>query len=200
MKDISELTKEEVESILKGKRSVAEALRLAGYPDNSSVSNKLRRLCKRFGLDKNKLVKRGLQVKYSKEILEPIVLSSLSYAQCLRKLNIVPAGGNYKTLQRNIDIFGIDCSHMKHQAINQGVELKTFDNLTSNDAIKVRLVKERGYKCEICSLSEWMNKPICIELEHVDGNNRNNEKANLKLICPNCHSQTPTWRNRKRMK
>lgn len=59
------------------------------------------------------------------------------------------------------------------------------------------LIKENGHKCECCGLSEWMNKPITLELEHSDGNKRNNTRENLKLLCPNCHSQTPTWRRKK---
>jgi len=58
------------------------------------------------------------------------------------------------------------------------------------------LIKERGYKCERCSISEWMGNPIILELDHIDGNNVNNLKENLRLLCPNCHSQTPTWRGR----
>jgi len=59
------------------------------------------------------------------------------------------------------------------------------------------LIQERGHCCESCRNSEWIGKPITIELEHVDGNNKNNVRENLKLLCPNCHSQTPTWRRRK---
>lgn len=58
------------------------------------------------------------------------------------------------------------------------------------------LIQERGNVCESCGLSEWLNKPIILELEHCDGNNRNNAKENLKLLCPNCHSLTNTWRGR----
>lgn len=58
------------------------------------------------------------------------------------------------------------------------------------------LIKERGHNCESCNNSVWLGKPITIELEHIDGNNRNNEKQNLKLLCPNCHSQTNTWKGR----
>lgn len=58
------------------------------------------------------------------------------------------------------------------------------------------LVQERGHRCECCGLAEWLNRPITLELEHIDGDNRNNEKENLKLLCPNCHSLTDTWRGR----
>lgn len=139
-----------------------------------------------------------MNIKHTKEILEPIVLSSRSYAQCLKKLGLKSAGGNFKHLQRNIDKFGIDISHMKHQASNSGVELKPFEGLNTSLSIKKRLIKEFEHKCNRCELTTWLDQPITLELEHIDGNNRNNSKDNLLLLCPNCHSQTPTWRNRKR--
>lgn len=62
---------------------------------------------------------------------------------------------------------------------------------------KKALLKERGHICEKCLNHEWLGQPITLELEHVDGNNKNNIKENLLLLCPNCHSQTPTWRRSK---
>jgi len=58
------------------------------------------------------------------------------------------------------------------------------------------LIAEKGHKCESCSLEEWMGKPIALELDHIDGDNKNNVKENLRLLCPNCHSITDTWRGR----
>ena len=56
------------------------------------------------------------------------------------------------------------------------------------------LIKFRGHKCECCGLSEWNNLPINFELHHIDGNRTNHSLENLLLICPNCHSQTETFR------
>jgi 5-methylcytosine-specific restriction endonuclease McrA len=58
------------------------------------------------------------------------------------------------------------------------------------------LTEEYGYKCAECGISEWCNEPIVLELEHRDGNSENNVLENLCLICPNCHSQTDTYKNR----
>lgn len=135
--------------------------------------------------------------RYTKELLEPIVSTSYTYAECLRKLGLRSTGGNFKLLQRNIDKFKIDCSHMHHLAITQGQEIKPFEDLINPESIKSRLISERGHKCESCNLSEWLSSIIVLELEYVNGNNRDNSRENLKLLCPNCHSLTPTWRGRK---
>lgn len=144
-------------------------------------------------------MKKRHYTKYTKELLEPIVKSSTSFAECLRKLGLEPKGGNHRTIQLNVDKFNIDTSHMLHQGHNRGKEIKTFDELKRPDAIKKRLISERCHQCEKCLLTVWLDLPITLELEHVDGNSRNNERPNLKLLCPNCHSQTSTWKNRKRV-
>ena len=59
------------------------------------------------------------------------------------------------------------------------------------------LLQERGHKCEKCKNTNWLGIPISLQLEHKDGNHNNNEKTNLELLCPNCHSQTLTYNRRK---
>jgi hypothetical protein len=64
-----------------------------------------------------------------------------------------------------------------------------------------RYLKERdGYKCYVCELDSWFGKDIVLELEHVDGDPYNNHESNLKFICPNCHSQTDSYKNRNKGK
>lgn len=62
---------------------------------------------------------------------------------------------------------------------------------------KKRLLLERGHQCQKCNNSFWNEIPITIELEHIDGDVTNNKDDNLLLLCPNCHSQTKTWRRKK---
>lgn len=62
--------------------------------------------------------------------------------------------------------------------------------------LKKWLIYKHGYQCFSCKLSEWMEKPIPLELDHADGNAGNNLPSNLQLLCPNCHALTPTWKNR----
>ena len=49
------------------------------------------------------------------------------------------------------------------------------------------------YKCSCCGLVDWQGKTISLQLDHIDGNNKNNTIENVRWLCPNCHSQTSTW-------
>ena len=75
---------------------------------------------------------------------------------------------------------------------------KISDGTASPRTIKRYLTEQHGNKCWVCGITEWNNKPIVMELEHNDGNSENNNLSNLSLICPNCHSQTPTYKGANR--
>ena len=66
-------------------------------------------------------------------------------------------------------------------------------------SLKKKLIDE-GYFVDICSdcgnKGEWNGKPIILELDHINGNHYDNRFENLRILCPNCHSQTPTFRGR----
>ncbi len=68
--------------------------------------------------------------------------------------------------------------------------------LWSNSLRKSLVLEEQGNKCLHCKLDSWNDKPLVLELDHIDGNNKNNVRENLRCLCPNCHSQTDTWRGR----
>lgn len=50
-----------------------------------------------------------------------------------------------------------------------------------------------GYMCDECGISEWQNKKIILQLDHINGNHNDNSIDNVRLLCPNCHSQTPNF-------
>lgn len=72
----------------------------------------------------------------------------------------------------------------------------------SNDCCSPKTAKRYlislNHRCSVCSNAVWNNLPITLEIDHIDGNSENNKLVNLRLICPNCHSQTSTWKNRNR--
>lgn len=61
---------------------------------------------------------------------------------------------------------------------------------------KREVFKEQGSCCLICGIKDWMGKKLTFELDHIDGDNTNNKRENLRVLCPNCHSQTDTWRGK----
>lgn len=62
--------------------------------------------------------------------------------------------------------------------------------------LKNRLLDEGIFenRCFECEIKEWNNRPLNMELHHVDGDRTNHRKENLELLCPNCHAQTDTYR------
>lgn len=155
-----------------------------------------------------------MKYRFTKEDLQKAVDTSLSIAQVCRVLGIVPAGGNYKTLNSKFKLWDIDISHFTGKAWNQGERFKPFgkkiplkvalvenSTYTSTHHLKVRLFKE-GIKekvCEGCGLSEWRNKPIPLELNHINGKNLDHRLENLEILCPNCHAQSDFYRGRNKL-
>lgn len=67
-----------------------------------------------------------------------------------------------------------------------------FGKLTHK--FKKIIKEEQDNKCNSCGLDVWMEKPILLEIHHIDGIGRNNKRENLTGLCPNCHCQTDNWK------
>ena len=65
-------------------------------------------------------------------------------------------------------------------------ELKRIERST----IRKYLTEDRGYKCEVCKIHEWNGRKLTLQVDHIDGNPGDDRPENVRLICPNCHSQT----------
>lgn len=80
-----------------------------------------------------------------------------------------------------------------------------YDNLHPNYQtykLKLRLLKENIFnnKCSNnkCGIVNWNEMELNMELDHIDGNKTNHHISNLRMLCPNCHAQTPTYRAKNR--
>lgn len=64
--------------------------------------------------------------------------------------------------------------------------------------IRRHLKKYYKGECSVCRITSWNNKTLVMEIDHIDGNSLNNQFENLRIICPNCHSQTPNFKSKNR--
>lgn len=77
---------------------------------------------------------------------------------------------------------------------------KKYDTVQKNNKFKQLLIQKRGYRCECCHNSQWLNNPIPLELHHIDGDHSNLQENNLQLLCPNCHNLTDNHHRNKVVK
>ena len=73
------------------------------------------------------------------------------------------------------------------------VETKPFEELGGTMRRKI-VLEDQNNCCAHCGLDKWMGLAITLEIDHIDGNHKNNKRENLRALCPNCHSITDTWK------
>lgn len=152
--------------------------------------------------------------QYTKEWLEELCQDSYSYAEVLRKAGRKQGGGTQATLRKKIAEFQIDISHFTGQkwqdSPNQqdkkvSREKYTLDEVfCKNSPVTQKVLRgyvERHnmikYECSSCGCDgHWQNGIISLEIDHIDGDNKNNEISNLRYLCPNCHALTETYRGK----
>ena len=136
-----------------------------------------------------------------------LIKSSQSRSEVFDRLQMRKSGESFKILNRRIKKENIDISHFKKGGYfskkiivsDDKIFIKSDRDITSK--VRSRLIKNKiiPYVCKKCNLEDkWLNEPIVLELDHIDGNRYNNELNNLRFLCPNCHSQTETFCGKKK--
>lgn len=150
-----------------------------------------------------------MKVRYSKELLEESVKDCYSFSELCRKLGLVPKGSNPRHVKLKLDEYQIDYSHFTGQNWNSNsknpVYIRKYSkSLDINSSLSSSHVKSLLFKmglkknvCECCGLSEWNGLPLQCELHHINGDPTDNRIKNLIILCPNCHSQTDNFRNKR---
>jgi len=84
--------------------------------------------------------------------------------------------------------------HKEYQYTTETLPKFNAGSIKDRHTISKILKKEHGNKCFCCNVTLWNNLPIKLEVDRVDGNASNDLPSNLRLLCPNCHSQTKSWK------
>jgi hypothetical protein len=137
----------------------------------------------------------------TKESVELVCNNSLTMAEAARKLEV-----HFNTFIRYAKKFGCYFPNQSGKGTHKvkSITINTKDILDGKHPtyqtfkLKNRILNDKikEYKCEYCHNNTWLDKPIPLELHHIDGNCRNHSLDNLQLLCPNCHSLTENYRGK----
>ena len=145
--------------------------------------------------------------------LTAAIAASKNYTDACLTLGLSPKGGNFGTLRRSIKRLGLSTAHFESMTdvLKRMWTTSARNRIAEPDVFFVRTRRSQGglvrmakrhllpnNTCWECGHpNTWNGKPLTLQLDHIDGDRDNNTRENLRWICPNCHTQTPTFSGRK---
>jgi len=138
---------------------------------------------------------------------ENVLKTPVSCPECGREFpNVYSLAGHKQHCRaKNATTGSPNVDHLKgHRGWAKDKTLNDFDEIFCGNSrfstgyVKKVIQRESiiTYECSSCGISDWRDAPIVLEIDHINGNSRDHRLENLRYLCPNCHSQTPTWRGR----
>lgn len=141
----------------------------------------------------------------TEELFIKLVKENQTVADVLRALGIAVAqGATYKEFWRRVKRLNLSTDHFDRSYKNkanptrryQTEDLLVIGSTYDTGSLKKRLLREgllRNQCYECSSKPEWRGKPLTLHMDHINGNRSDNRLENLRILCPNCHTQTPTY-------
>ncbi len=147
----------------------------------------------------------GSSIFHNQHAVEEAVNKSSSMKDAITYLGLRPAGGNYKSLRKACIRFELTVPKAsglfqteKARSVSRKADSEVF--VEESSYTNRSLIKKRMYslgvppQCSLCGLSpSWQEKPLTLQLDHINGIANDNRLENLRILCPNCHSQTSTF-------
>lgn len=203
----SPYTRERLAEAASSSRTLSEALTKLGVDPKSPTRRYLLDRMRKLGVDTRHFESEG--VRWTKEVLQAAVGSSTNMCEVLRRLGLEVVGGQHTYISRRVKALGIDTSHFSAPPRSGDLRRRPPEELLVDQSQKLarRIPGERlkramialgaAEQCTLCGTGGmWRERPLPLEVDHIDGNWRNNRPENLRLLCPNCHSTTDTYRGR----
>ncbi|WP_030983578.1 HNH endonuclease signature motif containing protein [Streptomyces sp. NRRL WC-3744] len=201
-------TRERLQEAAHGARTLSEALERLGVDPRSPTRRYVLGRMKKLGVDVSHFEREG--VKWTRERLEGAVAASTNMCEVLRHLGLEVVGGHHTHISRRIKAYGIDTSHFQLPTRRgKPWRARTPEALLveqpagqarriPSDRLKWAMTAVgRQERCARCGTGpEWRGRPLPLEVDHIDGDWRNNRIENLRFLCPNCHSITDNYRGR----
>ena len=142
-------------------------------------------------------------MKISDELIIEACNNSMSMAEASTKVGV-----HFNTLRRRALILGVYKPNQSGKGMSKKYNGKNYFPLSEilegkhpqyqTNKLRKRLIREgiKEEKCEKCKVENWLGEKLSFELNHIDGNRTNHSLDNLEILCPNCHSQTSTYRGK----
>ena len=199
--------------IIQTSQTITAALSTLGWKNHEHNRVKLRNIITKNGWKLNSVVdwdhpigNNGVWKTTTPKILAYLIEHATTWRDVARNLGLGTRGSTIETIKQHAERLDISVSHFTGKGTRQtktNDELFVRNSTSKGSTVKQRIIKHNliEYKCSECSQPPWWNnKPLVLQLEHIDGDPTNNELTNLTFLCGHCHSQTATWGRKLRNK
>ncbi len=219
----SKYTREFLAPLVESADSLSDVIRRLGLTPNGGNHRHIAGRIRHAQLDTSHFgAKLRLRVEaIPLDALTRAVARSLSVAQVLIAFELPTEGRAHHELKTRLKEQAIDTTHFRGQGWSRGETKETHPTVAATVRkctipdelvfvenspiigsgpllVKRLLAKGWTYQCKLCGIHEWLGSELVLHLDHINGINNDNRFGNLRLLCPNCHSQTDTYCNKAR--